>query len=115
MYLYESHMGGFYTTEDQQSYDDLYCETCGDSDWELGEFETLEEFWNLISDEVSVNGSGGISLQYILPMVSYLFDYSFDIRYENEYDRENEYCCNSDNDILAQIEAAIKKEREASE
>lgn len=33
MYLYESHLGGLYTMEDIRSYDELYCETCGDSDW----------------------------------------------------------------------------------
>ena len=76
MYLYESHLGGLYTTEDVLSYDELYCETCGDSDWGLGEFETLEEFWNLISDEVSIDGSGGLSLQYIFPIIDNLFEYS---------------------------------------
>lgn len=32
MYLYESHLGGYYTSEDEIPYEDLYCETCGDSD-----------------------------------------------------------------------------------
>lgn len=44
MHLYESHLGGLYTTENIQSLDELYCETCGYSDGELGEFETLKEF-----------------------------------------------------------------------
>lgn len=111
MYLYESHMGGIYTTEDRQSYDSLYCETCGDSDWELGEFDTLEEFWNLIIDEVSVNGSGGLSLQYILPPMEALFDYPFTLEYESPSEMEYGFCCNSDKDILLQVEEAIQKER----
>lgn len=31
-------------------YESLYCENCRDSDWELGEFDTLEELWHLIID-----------------------------------------------------------------
>lgn len=30
MYLYESHLGGYYISEDEIPYEDLYCETCGD-------------------------------------------------------------------------------------
>ena len=48
MYIYENHMGGLYSSEWQLDYDDLYCEQCGDSDWEIGNFETPEELWNLI-------------------------------------------------------------------
>lgn len=32
MYLYESHLGGYYISEDEIPYENLYCETCGDSD-----------------------------------------------------------------------------------
>lgn len=39
MYVYESHMGGVYLSEDLIRYEDLYCETCGDSDWLLGEVD----------------------------------------------------------------------------
>ena len=35
-YLYENHMGGVYTSDHSLPWDSLYCETCGDSDWELG-------------------------------------------------------------------------------
>lgn len=44
-YYYHSHMGGYYSTIDWQDPDDLYCETCGDSDVELGEYEDDEEFF----------------------------------------------------------------------
>lgn len=43
MYLYEGHMGGFYTSEDEIDYDDLYCEQCGDSDSLIGWFDSKEE------------------------------------------------------------------------
>jgi hypothetical protein len=41
MYLYESHMGGLYSTQEEQDYNDLYCEQCGDSDNFIGEYKTL--------------------------------------------------------------------------
>lgn len=59
MYLYESHMGGLYTNENELNYENLYCEQCGDSDWLIGEFNTIKEYWDLIKDDCSINGSGG--------------------------------------------------------
>lgn len=51
MYLYESHLGGYYTSEDEIPYEDLYCETCGDSDQYLcsgTEEEIISSFyWEL--------------------------------------------------------------------
>jgi len=45
MYFYESHLGGnIYTTDYEKTYDELYCEECGDSDTFLGEYDTWEEF-----------------------------------------------------------------------
>ena len=44
-YYYENHLGGgYYSSEEELDYEDLYCETCGDSDWPLGYYETEEEF-----------------------------------------------------------------------
>ena len=32
-YIYSDHLGsGYYATDNEQNYEDLYCETCGDSD-----------------------------------------------------------------------------------
>ena len=31
MYIYQSHMGGLYTSDDELDYEQTYCETCGDS------------------------------------------------------------------------------------
>lgn len=45
MYYYENHLdGGFYTSEESLSYDELYCEECGDSDQPLGYYENDFEF-----------------------------------------------------------------------
>ena len=43
IHLYESHLGGYYVAEE---YDEEFlkvCETCWDSDWYAGKFETMEE------------------------------------------------------------------------
>lgn len=48
MYLYESHLGGYYASEDEIPYEDLYCETCGDSDQYLysgTEEEIISQFY----------------------------------------------------------------------
>ena len=50
-YIYQSHMGGLYTTDEPQDWEDMYCETCGDSDTELGKAETIQEAWALLEDE----------------------------------------------------------------
>ncbi len=42
--IYEGHMGGFFWTPNEPiSEDDLYCETCGDGDWEIGILELDHE------------------------------------------------------------------------
>ena len=52
VYVYESHLGGLYTSNEPLDYEDLYCETCGDSDWELGDFNNFKEFYDvLINDD----------------------------------------------------------------
>ena len=36
MFIYEGHMGGFFTSDHQLSFDEIYCEQCGDSDDFIG-------------------------------------------------------------------------------
>lgn len=40
MYLYASHLGGFYLMDREQDFNFLYCESCGESDDYLGEVNT---------------------------------------------------------------------------
>lgn len=50
-YIYENHLGGgVWWSEHESSYDDLYCETCGDSDWPLGTFETAQDLKEIVID-----------------------------------------------------------------
>lgn len=61
-YLYRSHMGGFYTTDEKQPNEELFCETCGDWDEYYGEAATKADLWAMMVPELSVFGSGGVSL-----------------------------------------------------
>ncbi|MFA7157649.1 MAG: hypothetical protein WC123_08205 [Bacilli bacterium] len=51
MYIYESHLGGLFTTKEKLSFEDLYCEQCGDWDQLLGRANTKDEFSKLINEE----------------------------------------------------------------
>ena len=103
MYLYENHMGGLYSTQEEQEFEDLYCEQCGDSDWFIGEYETLGEYWNLIKDDCSINGSGGWSLKYIYSEMCREFNLP-------KLPQDNDGWCEvSDNKIIKIIEKNIKE------
>lgn len=52
MYIYESHLGGLYTSDYVLDYEDLYCEVCGDSDTYIGYADTREEAWELLEESV---------------------------------------------------------------
>lgn len=65
MYIYESHMGGLFVSDEVLSYEQTYCETCGDSDFLLGYAETREEAWELLKDDTDINGSGGWNYEYV--------------------------------------------------
>lgn len=65
MYIYESHMGGLFVSDEILDYKQTYCETCGDSDYLLGYAETREEAWNLLKDDTDIDGSGGWNYDYV--------------------------------------------------
>ena len=65
MYIYQSHMEGSITSDDELDYEQTYCETCGDSDWLIGYAETREEAWDLLKDDTNIDGSGGWDYEYI--------------------------------------------------
>ena len=47
-YIYRSHMGGLYVSDEKIKSEDLYCETCGDSDEYIGPASNSEEAWELL-------------------------------------------------------------------
>lgn len=65
MYIYEGHLGSLYVTDEPQSYEELYCEECGDSDRELGCANTAEKAWGILKDVTDINGSGGWAYDYV--------------------------------------------------
>lgn len=65
MYIYESHMGSLFVSDDILDYEQTYCETCGDYDCLIGYAETREEAWNLLKDDTDINGSGGWNYDYV--------------------------------------------------
>lgn len=50
MWIYQSHMGGLYVEDEHLGFKDLYCEECGDSDWEIGFAESKEAAKKLLKD-----------------------------------------------------------------
>jgi hypothetical protein len=74
MYIYESHLGGFYASDEVIDPETLYCETCGDSDDLLGEFETAEDFIKAIAHQgIDVDGEGGWNPNYIIEFIQEAF------------------------------------------
>jgi len=49
--IYENHLdGGLYTSDTELSWEQLYCEQCGDSDWPIGEANNRKEARELLED-----------------------------------------------------------------
>ena len=75
VYVYESHLGGLYNSDDYIQYDELYCEQCGDSDYEIGSFDTFEEFLRYYADNIYINPwDGGYGLDLVISDVGCAFD-----------------------------------------
>ena len=74
MYIYESHLGGLYTSNEYLDYDDLYCEQCGDSDWLIGCATIRAEAWKLLKDDTDMNGSGGWDYNYVQEFIKVNWD-----------------------------------------
>lgn len=64
VYIYESHMGGMYVSQELYSDESLYCETCGDSDRLLLSTNDLEEVAEYLRGEVALFGSSGYDICY---------------------------------------------------
>lgn len=75
VWVYESHLGGLYTYDNPLPVEDLYCEECGDSDWNLGEFGTLPDFLRYYANNIYLDeGDGGYSLNSVLYDIADSFD-----------------------------------------
>ena len=70
MYIYESHMGGLYTSDRVLEYEEIYCEQCGDTDWLIGYAESKEDAWNLLKDNTDIDGCGGWNYEYVMQLLN---------------------------------------------
>ena len=64
VYIYESHMGGLWVSEDLYDDDKLYCETCGDSDRLVLSTNDIHKVADYLRAEVNLFGSGGYDICY---------------------------------------------------
>ncbi len=74
-WVYELHMGGLFASNEPIPDEYLYCEQCGDSNWEVGEFDTLADFLKYWADNIYVDdGDGGYPLEDVLDDVTESFN-----------------------------------------
>ena len=67
MWLYEGHMVGLFLDDEPLQFDECYCETCGDSDTEIGQVEIAEDVLSLLAVDISVIPEFcGLYLDYIM-------------------------------------------------
>lgn len=74
MYLYQSHLGGYYLDEFYRDANELYCEECGDSDFCEGWFESAVDALIYLADDIAIDNRGGYSLEDVLNTLSYFDD-----------------------------------------
>ena len=107
LYLYKSHLDGLYTTTDLLDFNDLYCEQCGDSDFYLGSFSTLAEFWKLAT--YPNENESLFDLQYIYPLAVSYFCLPYTVAYRDKNEERYGICCNSNEEIISNINKSIKE------
>lgn len=52
-YIYESHLGGLFISDEELDFEQCYCEECGDSDNDLGFANTYTEAWDILKEETN--------------------------------------------------------------
>ena len=68
MYLYESHIYGYYVSKTKLAQDKLYCFRCQDWDTYMGQFLTAREVLMELADEILVDGEGRFPVKYFTHM-----------------------------------------------
>lgn len=66
IYIYESHLGGLYISDEELSLDETYCETCGDCDWLGCAAENWMDVAKYLRDNLDVFGLGGFDMKYCI-------------------------------------------------
>ena len=95
-YLYEMHTGGLFITDSKRTSAQCYCEVCEDCDYLIGTFETINDFWYLVKDLCETDDTGGFSLNYVFPIMVK----EFNLPIELTFDKTNEFCTLTTEDIM---------------
>lgn len=75
VYVYESHVGGWFASDTPVPDDELYCETCGDWDMFVGCYDNFKDFLECNADDISISiWDGGYELHDVMDMIAYMFD-----------------------------------------
>ena len=104
MYFYSSHMGGIYTSKELVDAADLYCETCGDSDWLIGEADTFAKAFRLLR-------SDSFTMHYDLGYIHSLLCKEFGIANHFPVTENNESTDASDEEILREIHRIVDSDK----
>ena len=63
IYIYESHLGGLYISDEELSLDETYCEACGDSDWLGCVADNWMDVAEYLRSKLDVFGLGGFDME----------------------------------------------------
>lgn len=74
MYIYDGHLGDLYVSPVELDWENLFCETCGDSDIFIGYATTKEQAWDLFKDDLDIDGFGGWNYEYIKNFINTYWD-----------------------------------------
>lgn len=66
IYIYESHLGGLYISDEELSLDETYCETCEDYDWLGCVVEDWHDVAVYLRERLDVFGLGGFDMEYCI-------------------------------------------------
>ena len=71
---YNKHLGDLYISPVDLDWEDLFCETCGDSDTFIGYAATKEQAWDLFKDDLDIDYFGGWNYEYIKKFIDTYWD-----------------------------------------
>lgn len=87
VYIYESHLGGYYVYDEEIDDYNLYCEECGDSDRLMLCTDDIDEVREFLKKRLDVFDSGGY--QYLDLLYTYeSCRFILEPDYKNHYDPE---------------------------
>ena len=96
IYIYESHLGGYFASNVQLNYDVLYCEECSNADALVGEYDPASA-GDALRFVLDASRSGNYSIGYIKDKTEEFFDRPPDFESVWETLRKSEEDLRNDN------------------